>query len=880
MDSKTIRDRWLAFFEERGHTRVPSASLVPGDPSLLFTNAGMNQFKPYFQGEQTPPYNRAVSVQKCMRAGGKHNDLEEVGRTTRHLTFFEMLGNFSFGDYYKSEICAWSWELVTEQWGIDPELLWVTVYETDDEANDIWVDEVGVRPERVLRLGKKDNFWSMGVAGPCGPCSEIHIDRGEEFGEASERGPIDNDERYVEFWNLVFMENDCDAAIEPVADLPKKNIDTGAGLERIAMILQRKHSILETDILLGMIDKAASISGRRYGREERVDFGLRVLADHGRSITFMVGDGVLPSNEERGYVLRRIMRRAIRHARLIGHEGAILPGLIDRCVELMGDAYPEIVERRDHIKDVATREEERFTSTLKQGLALLEGEVDRTTGAGRTSLGGDVAFKLHDTFGFPIDLTTEIAAESGLEVDTERFGELMTAQRERARAARTGGSEPGSNDAAVDLLERRGATQFLGYEFLTCDAEIVGLTDGVATVEVASERDEIDVILDRTVFYAEGGGQVGDSGVLRSSSGEGRVVDTQRLLPGLTGHRVQVTAGELRVGDSVQAVVDARARLGSQRAHTATHILHWILRDRLGEHATQAGSLVEPGRLRFDFNHFDALGESQLADISAELQERVLTDDGVRAFETSFDYARSIGAMAIFGEKYGDFVRVVEVGDYSKELCGGTHVVHTSNIGVVVVTGEGSIGSNLRRVEALVGRQGVDHLAHRAALLEQTAQLLRARPEEVGERVERLLAQGKEMERKLAEVERRGADADAASLAADAVELNGTRLVVARRDLAVDALRALAQNLKSRLGSAFIVLGAAGDGSANLVGALSRDLVERGLNARDLLKPGADLLGGGGGGKPDLAISGGPRTEAIDEAIEAVAAAAKDALQK
>ena len=878
MDSNTIRDRFLAFFEERDHTRVPSSSLVPNDPNLLFTNAGMNQFKPYFLGEQTPPHKRAVSVQKCMRAGGKHNDLEEVGRTTRHLTFFEMLGNFSFGDYYKAEICSWSWELATEGWGMDPDRLWITIYETDDEANDIWVDGVGVRPERVLRLGKEDNYWSMGVAGPCGPDSEIWLDRGESFGPESPRGPVDNDERYLEFWNLVFMQNDCNAELEPVGELPRKNIDTGAGLERIAMLLQGRPTVFETDILTGMIERASEITKRDYGSDDRTDFGLRVLADHGRSLTFMIGDGVLPSNEERGYVLRRVMRRAIRHARLIGHEGELLPGLVDGCVELMGVAYPEIVERRDHIKEVAAHEEERFASTLKQGLALLEAEMARGTGA--TALPGEVAFKLHDTFGFPIDLTTEIAAESGLNVDIDEYESLMSAQRERARAARGGGGEPSSNQSVASLLEQRGTTEFLGYEYLECEAEVIGLTDGVRTVEVASEGDEVDVILDQTVFYAEGGGQVGDRGRLRSSSGDARVVDTQRLLPGLTGHRVRVVAGELRVGDTVRALVDATARLGSQRAHTATHILHWILRDRLGEHATQAGSLVEPGRLRFDFNHFDALGSSQVDDISAELQQRVLADDGVRAFETSFDYARSIGAMAIFGEKYGDFVRVVEVGDYSKELCGGTHVPHTSNIGVIVVTGEGSVGSNLRRVEALVGQEGVDHLARRAAELERAAHLLRSKPEEVAERVERLLAQGKEMERKLAEVDKKGAEVDAAALADGAIDVDGTRLVVARRDLPVDALRSLAQSLKGRLGSAVIVLGSAGDGRANLVGALTKDLVERGLSARDLLKPGADLLGGGGGGKPDLAISGGSKAEAIDSAIEAVAAAARDAVRR
>ncbi|HEU4480936.1 MAG TPA: alanine--tRNA ligase, partial [Actinomycetota bacterium] len=436
MESRQVRDRFVAFFEERDHVRVPSASLVPNDPTLLFTNAGMNQFKPYFQGEQTPPYPRAVSVQKCLRAGGKHNDLEEVGRTTRHLTFFEMLGNFSFGDYFKKEICAWSWELVTESWGMEADRLWVSVYETDDEAFDLWRDHVGVPPERILRLGKKDNYWSMGVAGPCGPCSEIHYDRGPGWGEESPRGPIDNDERYLEFWNLVFMQNECDAALEEVGELPKKNIDTGAGLERIAMLLQEKPTVFESDLLMGMIERASEVTGKRYGSDERIDFGLKVLADHGRALTFAIADGVLPSNEERGYVLRRVMRRAIRHARLIGFEGDILAPLAARCVELMGDAFPEIVAQQSLVEEVAAREEDRFSETLKQGTALLDTAVERSKSRGQEALPGDVAFKLHDTFGFPIDLTTEIAGESGLSVDTAGFRRLMEQQRERARAAR------------------------------------------------------------------------------------------------------------------------------------------------------------------------------------------------------------------------------------------------------------------------------------------------------------------------------------------------------------------------------------------------------------------------------------------------------------
>lgn len=874
MDSQTIRSSFIAFFAEREHERVESSSLVPNDPTLLLTNAGMNQFKPYFLGEQSPPWQRAVTAQKCMRAGGKHNDLEEVGRTPRHLTFFEMLGNFSFGDYYKEQASKWAWELVTEGWHLDPSRLWVSVYETDDEAFDIWRDAVGVDPRRILRLGKSENFWSMGVAGPCGPCSEIYVDLGDDFGEASPNGPADNEDRYLEIWNLVFMQNDCNADIEPVAELPTKSIDTGSGLERVALALQGADTVFETDILRGMIERASEITGRPYGRDSNDDVSLSILADHGRAVTFMVADGVLPSNEERGYVLRRVMRRAIRHARLLGCERPVLGGLVEQCIALMGDDYPEINQRKDLILELADLEEERFGATLKQGLMLLGSAIEKS----KDELPGDVAFKLHDTYGFPIDLTNEIAAEAGLVVDHAAFSKLMEEQRQRARAARSAGSLQESEEALAALAEGKAATEFLGYEHLSTSAGIIALSDGTSSLPAAQHGDEVDVVLDRTVFYAEGGGQVGDRGRLEGAGGVAAVLDTRRIAPGLIGHRVRVSSGELSVGDEVTASVDETWRRGAERAHTATHILHWVLRNRLGEHATQAGSLVEPGRLRFDFNHFEALGDNRVAEISSEVQERVFFDDQVRAYETSYDYARSIGAMAIFGEKYGDFVRVVEVGDYSKELCGGTHVPHSSNIGVVVVVGEGSVGANLRRIEALVGREGIDHLSRRAQSLERTAELLRAQPDEVEERVSRLLAAQKEMARRAGEIERRSAEADAASLADAAQEVDGTRLVVARRDMGVDSLRALAQSLKGRLGSAVVVLGSAGEGRANLVGAVSKDIVERGISARDILAAGSQHLGGGGGGKAELAISGGPNADRLDAAIEAVARAARTAL--
>jgi alanyl-tRNA synthetase len=874
MDTGTIRDRFLRFFADRDHTRVPSASLVPNDPTLLLTNAGMNQFKPYFLGEQKPPYARAMSVQKCVRTP----DIDEVGKTNRHLTFFEMLGNFSFGDYYKEKACPWAWELVTEGWEMDTDLLWVTVYETDDEAADIWRDQVGVRPERILRRGKKDNFWSMGVAGPCGPCSEIYVDLGDKFGPPSDRGPDGNEDRYLEIWNLVFMQNDCNAAIEPVAELPTKNIDTGAGLERLALAKQGVGSVYETDTLGGMVERAQELTGKKYGVDMRTDGSLRILADHGRSLTFLLADGVMPSNEKRGYVLRRLMRRAMRQARLLGREEPILVELIDSTVDLMGVAYPEISAGRDFIAEVAGREEERFSSTLRQGMALLESEIETARRDRRNALSGDVAFKLHDTFGFPIDLTTEIASESGLTVDRTQFESLMAAQQERARAARKAeGGEP-SAEVLASLLDEGVETEFLGYEHLATKARIIAISDGLNSVAVAEEGAKVDIVLDRTAFYPEGGGQVGDRGVLRGPNGRAEVVDTRRLVPGLIGHRAVVAEGSLKVGDEVDAFIDPAWRVNSERAHTATHILHWILRDRLGGHARQAGSLVEPGRLRFDFTHYEALTPDQFEDMSEELQRRVLRDDVTRAYETSYEFARSIGAMAIFGEKYGDFVRVVEVGDYSKELCGGTHVPHTSQIGVGVLTSESSVGANVRRVEALVGPEGLAYLHRRVALLEKAAGALKASPEEVPDRIERLLTTQKEMERRLAEVEKRTSEADADALAQASIDVDGTRLVIARRDIGVDALRALAQTLKGKLGSAVIVLGTSGEGRANLVGAVSKDVAERGISARDLLNVGAPFLGGGAGGRPELAISGGPQADRLEEAMDAVARAARQQL--
>ncbi|MGI8407745.1 MAG: alanine--tRNA ligase, partial [Actinomycetota bacterium] len=548
MDTREIRDRFLAFFEREGHERVPSSSLIPDDPSLLLTNAGMNQFKPYFLGQQTPPFERAMSVQKCFRTV----DIDEVGDAS-HLTFFEMLGNFSFGDYYKEKACPFAWEMVTEEWGLDPDRLWVTIYETDDEARDVWVDIVGVDPKRIVRLGKGPNFWSMGVAGPCGPCSEIFFDLGDAFGAPSDQGPAGNEQRYLEIWNLVFMQSDCNADIEPIADLPKKNIDTGAGLERLALVMQNKSSLYETDTLRSLIATAEDLTKMAYEKDERTDRGLRILADHGRGMTFLLADGVLPSNEGRGYVLRRIMRRAVRQARLLGRDQPVLPELARATRDLMGDAYPEIKERFGIIEEIAAREEERFDETLKQGLSLLEEEISAAKLAGSEGLSGHVAFKLHDTFGFPIDITNDVAREAGLEVDAGEFDTLMEQQRTRARSARKRSASGAPIGEASSLVERYVATEFIGYEYLKTTASLVGVP-GLENA-ILTEGDEADVVLDRTVFYAEGGGQVGDRGTLTGPSGKAQVLDTPRIAPGITEHRIRVYAGEFQIGEEMTAEV-------------------------------------------------------------------------------------------------------------------------------------------------------------------------------------------------------------------------------------------------------------------------------------------------------------------------------------
>ena len=865
MRADEIRESFLSFFEERGHARVPSSSLIPNDPSLLLTTAGMVQFKPYFLGQQEPPYPRAASAQKSFRT----TDIELVGHTDRHMTFFEMLGNFSFGDYFKEDATAWGWELVTEGFGLDPDRLWATVFETDDEAAQIWADLVKLPPERIVRRGKKDNFWWMGVAGPCGPCSEIYVDRGPEHGR--EGGPDADEDRYLEIWNLVFMQNLCDDQANIVGDLPKKNVDTGMGLERMAVVLQDVGSAFETDLVRPILETAEELTGRRYGKDDTTDVSLRILAEHGRATTFLIADGVLPSNEGRGYVLRRLLRRIVWHARRLGMQKEVSP-LAERTIELMGDVYPELVERKALVLQVVEAEEESFDRTLRQGVERFEDEVKRTKARGHTIFPGEAAFLLHDTLGFPFELTLELARERGLEVDTDTYARLMDEQRARARAAAKGGPE---EQALVELGRAVGPTDFLGYERLDAEGKVVGLIANGQRVEAAETGSDVEVVLDRTPFYAEGGGQVGDEGTIRTGGASLHVHDTVWGPGDTIVHRARITEGEVRVGEEVEAHVDQERRAATARSHTGTHVLHWTLRHLLGDHARQAGSLVAPGHLRFDVTHFEGLSRDLLEGVEGQANRRLVDDDPVRAYETTFDFARSQGAIALFGEKYGDIVRVVEVGDYSVELCGGTHTARTGQVAPLLLVSEGSIGSGVRRVEALVGPDAVVHVNVERRLLEEIAEALGAGdPQQAPERARRAVARVKELESELGALRKGERGERVEELLAAARDVAGVKLVVAEVP-GEDAtgLRELALKVRERMerdGHGAAVFGAADGDRALLVAACTGELVNRGVTAPSLLEAAAKQIGGGAGGKPHLAFAGGGKALALSEALSGI----------
>ena len=912
MESAEIVRRFLTYFERHGHTVVPSASLIAEDPTLLLINAGMAPFKPYFLGQQAPPFTLATTAQKCVRTP----DIEEVGRTTRHATFFQMLGNFSFGGYFKEKAIPYAWELLTSSehdggFGFPEDRLWATVYLDDDEAAGIWRNVVGLPESRIQRRGLKDNYWHMGVPGPGGPCSEIYYDRGPEYGR--EGGPEADEDRYLEIWNLVFMQYMLSAVrskedFDVQGDLPSRNIDTGMGLERMAALLQGVDNIYEIDTTWKILDRAADLTDQKYGRDPRADVALRVVADHVRSAVMLVSDGVLPANESRGYVLRRILRRSVRNLRLLagsqrggtggapgrgGEDERYLHELTATAIGAMGAQFPELIRDAPRIHGVIDAEEAAFASTLRTGSAIFDAAAGEVKRRGAGTLSGEQAFQLHDTYGFPIDLTLEMASEQGLAVDEEGFRRLMAEQRQRAKedsiSKKTGNADISLFTA---LLERSGQVEFTGYEQVRGEATVTGLLVGGASVPAAGAGTEVEVVLDRTPFYAEGGGQLADSGVIRvtgSGAGAGAEVevrDVQSPVPGLIVHRGRVVSGEITVGAPALAEIDIERRRAISRSHTATHLVHRAFRGALGESAAQAGSENAPGRLRFDFTAAGAVPRSVLRDAEDEVNNVLINDLDVRAFIAPIDEARAMGAIALFGEKYGDQVRVVEVGDYSRELCGGTHVARSGQLGLIKILGESSIGSGVRRVEALVGTDAFRFLATESVLVSQLSEQLKARREELPERVAALVARVRDAERELGRLRSDRLLSVAGDLARDAEDIGAVAFAAHRvpDGTTADGIRKLALDIRGRLPAqrpaVVMVVGVPAD-RPTVVVAVNDPARGLGLVAGALVKAAAGRLGGGGGGREDVAQGGGAPLgadpqPAINEAFDAVRAIVRD----
>ncbi|HNN43353.1 MAG TPA: alanine--tRNA ligase [Nitrospira sp.] len=865
-----LRRAFIQYFEQQGHRAVPSASLIPqADPTLLFTNAGMNQFKRVFLGEETRAYQRAVSVQKCLRAGGKHNDLENVGYTRRHHTFFEMLGNFSFGDYFKEEAIRFGWEFLTSVVGLSKDRMWITIFREDDEADRLW-RKIGVSPSRIVRCGEKDNFWQMADTGPCGPCSELHFDQGPSVpGDDTPNGEGD---RVIEIWNLVFMQFNRDSA-GTLNPLPKPSIDTGMGLERLTAVAQGRLSNYDSDLFTPLLAAIGRRAGAEYGAMEQADRSMRVIADHLRAITFLMADGVLPSNEGRGYVLRRILRRAARHGRLLGITEPFLHELTATVVDQMGEAYHELRHAAGTVAEATRGEEERFIATLDQGLPILNDMISKVKASGQQVLQGTEIFKLYDTYGFPMDLIAEACREQGITLDETGFEAAIEEQRTRAR--KTGGFEhETARPVLSDVATRVGTTAFVGYERLDSEGVVQALLQGDRLIKEAREGDEIELVLDVTPFYAEGGGQAGDQGVLTGTDGRVEIRETTRPVPTLIVHKGVVTSGSIRAGERLQLSVNSRTRQDAARNHTATHLVHAALRDLLGPHVKQYGSLVAPNRLRFDFAHFRPMSSRDIDEIESIVNEQVRQDQPVQTAVMGVQDAVAGGALAFFGDKYGDQVRVVQIDTFSKELCGGTHCRRTGEIGLFRIVSESGVAAGVRRIECLTGSGALDSLKRLEA---DVRELLKVAPAEVVARTRKLSEQLKDKERELADVKLKMASTS--STQAQAREINGVNVHAQRTDgLDVNGMRALADQLRDKLRSGVVALGAANDGKVSLLVVVTKDLVGR-LKAGELIKEMAIEVGGTGGGRPEMAQAGGKNPDGLNSALEKVFGLVQKALE-
>lgn len=874
MNSREIRSSFLEFFKSKEHTIVPSASLIPAkDPTLLFTNAGMNQFKDIFLGAGTRSYTRAADSQKCIRVSGKHNDLEEVGHDTSHHTFFEMLGNWSFGDYYKREAISFAYELLTEIWNLPKDKLWATVYLDDDEAAELWLQVTDIPADRVLRFGK-DNFWEMGDTGPCGPCSEIHIDLGPEHCIAPddpdhECGVNSGCPRYLELWNLVFIQYDRDEKGE-LHPLPKKHVDTGLGFERITAILQGKSSDYDTGLFIPIISQVEDLSGVKYHAQDGISH--RVISDHIRCLTFAISDGVMPSNEGRGYVIRRILRRAVLYGKKIGLDEPFLHKLVNSVIDIMGDAYPEINQRQEFVKKIIRGEEERFLQTLDRGLEILDSNLSKLKSEGRATLSGKKAFELSDTYGFPLDLTRIVANEEGCSVDEDGFRKALQEQRERSRKAYEEETGMVQKEAYTDVYQEYGATEFLGYEKTRSESKIVALISGDELVSTADEGKMIEIVLDKTPFYGEAGGQIGDTGEIFSDACKIEVVDTIKPIPDLTVHKCKIIEGNVEPGQQVIANVDTERRKAIAISHTATHILHDVLREVLGDHVRQSGSFVEPGRLRFDFTHFEAVSPDELREIEKRINRKVRDNSSLSTGEMGLQEAKDEGALAFFGEKYGDEVRVVQIGDYSMELCGGTHLNSTGEIGLVKIISESSIAAGVRRIEAFTGEAAYLRQSEDAALIAEISAMLKAKRTEIPEQIKKLLDEQREMERENKRLQDKLALTKIDELIENAQTVDGVNLVTSvLGNIGRDGLRTIVDDLKNRLDSGVIVLASKTEKDVAFVTGVTRDLVEnKGLKAGDIVREVAIAGGGQGGGRPEFAQGGSRDASRINEAIEAV----------